>query len=128
MNKHSNTVLMITTGVFLLVRRFVGRQLAVRISSRLFPKKQDSTETHFHPSSVTSYHPPRRPALVAASFQWAPAGRIQATDAPRGPNGPMKGPTKARKAKTETKTWTQLACGSLRGDEASLRLAGTRTL
>ena len=40
----------------------------------------------------------------------------------------MKGPTKARKAKTETKTWTQLACGSLRGDEASLRLAGTRTL
>jgi len=40
----------------------------------------------------------------------------------------MKGPTKARKAKTETKTWTQPACRSLRGNEASLRLAGTRTL
>jgi len=40
MNKHSNTVLMITTGVFLLVRRFVGRTPAGRANLlKAFPQK-----------------------------------------------------------------------------------------
>ena len=50
------------------------------------------------------------PSTRSSDAKKAPAGRIQATDAPRGSKGPMKGPKKARKAKTGTKD----AAGSAR--------------
>ena len=53
MNKHSNTVLMITTGVFLLVRRFVGRTPAGRANLlKAFPQKTGQYRDTF--SSIIS--------------------------------------------------------------------------
>ena len=53
MTKHSNTVLMITTGVFLLVRRFVGRTPAGRANLlKAFPQKTGQYRDTF--SSIIS--------------------------------------------------------------------------